>query len=371
MGVVLTSRRWELLYLSQEDVVRAGGTRMRGTIQAVERSFFLHGVGDYVMPPKPVIRWGGPETEETIGRVMSMPAYLGGSRYAEELSRRGLLGPVEACGMKFIPSRPSNPSRFGLPRASALVVILDSETLIPRCVMDGAIVSAMRTGAASAVAARYLARPGSRVLGLVGASVQGRTQLAALRCVLPELSLCKVFDLDAGRRESFAREMSDLVGLEVRAVSSPEEAIRGSDVVVTATTASEPYVDPSWYADGVLHVEISFWDTPVEALRVFDRIFVDDWSQVSHHGVDVSYRAVARGILGEERISGELGEVVVGRKPGRTSDEERIFFNPIGLGIHDLSEAHRVMLEAERLGVGRRLVLFEDPDAWLRRISLD
>jgi hypothetical protein len=93
------------------------------------------------------------------------------------LEKRDLIGPVNTAGIKFIPARPWNPQKYGLPRASALIILVDPETLIPSCVMDGAIVSAMRTGAAAGVAAKYLANPGSKILGLVGASVQGRTQL--------------------------------------------------------------------------------------------------------------------------------------------------------------------------------------------------
>src|SRR4030067_3035185 len=158
------SKKWEFLYLSQEDCIAAGGTDMGGAMRAVERSFFLHGKGDFIQPGKPVIRGGGPETEETTGRIMSMPSWLGGDQYREELEKRDLIGPVNTAGIKFIPARPWNPQKYGLPRASALIIIVDPETLIPSCVMDGAIVSAMRTGAAAGGAGKYLANPDSKIL---------------------------------------------------------------------------------------------------------------------------------------------------------------------------------------------------------------
>jgi len=363
-------KKWEILYLSQEDCVKAGGTDMRGAMKATERSFFLHGMNDFIQPGKPVIRWGGPETEEKTGRIMSMPSFLGGEKYGEELRKRDLLGPVNTAGIKFIPSRPWNPEKYGLPRASALVIIVDPDTLIPQCVMDGAIVSAMRTGAASGVAAKYLARQDSETMGLVGASVQGRTQLAAMKCGVPSLKRCKVFDLRYEAAIDFAKSMSDRMGMEIIPVKTPEDAIKGTDVVSTATIASEPYVEPEWYAEGVFHAEISFWDTPPKALGVFDKIFVDDWYQVKHHGVDVSWRAVRDGVIPEERIKGDLGEVVTGKKPGRESESEKIFFNPIGMGIHDLSEAFRVFCQAKEEGIGKKLALFDDPNSWLSKLRV-
>ncbi len=363
-------KRWEILYLGQEDCVKAGATDMQGAMKATERSFFLHGMNDFIQPGKPVIRWGGPETEETMGRIMSMPSYLGGARYSDELEKRGLLGPVNTSGIKFIPSRPWNPEKYGLPRASALIIIVDPETLIPQCVMDGAIVSAMRTGAASGVAAKFLARQDSETMGLVGASVQGRTQLAAMKCGVPSLKKCKVFDKRYETAVDLATAMTDKVGMEIIPVKTPGDAIKGVDVVSTATIASEPYVDYRWYSEGVFHAEISFWDTPPEALGVFDKIFVDDWYQVKHHGVDVSWRAVRDAVITEERVNGNLGEVITGKKAGRESRMEKIFFNPIGLGIHDLSEAFRVFCNAKEKGIGKKLVLFEKPDDWLSYLKV-
>lgn len=363
-------KKWEILYLSQEDCVAAGGTDMSGTMKAVERSFFLHGMNDFIQPEKPVIRWGGPETEETIGRIMSMPSWLGGEQFKDELVKRGLLGPVNTAGIKFIPARPSNPKKFGFPRASALIIIVDPETLIPSCVMDGAIVSAMRTGGAAGVAAKYLANPGARMLGLVGASVQGHTQIMAMKKAVPSLEKCKVFDINRAAAEIFVRNMANCSQMEVQIVNSAEEAIRNADVVSTATIASHPYVKPEWYKEGVFHAESSFWDTPPEALRMMDMVVTDDWFQVKHHGADVSWRAVRDGIIDESRITGNLGEIIVGKKKGRTDGRQRIFFNPIGLGIHDLSEAFRVFQNATKMGIGKKMVLFEDPEAWLTKIYL-
>jgi N-[(2S)-2-amino-2-carboxyethyl]-L-glutamate dehydrogenase len=356
------SKKVEFLYLQQEDCIKAGGLDMNETMKAVERSFFLHGHNAFIQPGKPVIRWGGPETEETSGRIMSMPSFLGGEQFAAELSERDLLGPVNTAGIKWIPSRPHNPTKYGLPRANAIIIIVDPDTLMPACIMDGTLVSAMRTGGASGVAAKYLARPGAEVMGLVGASVQGMTQTMALKQGVPTLKQCKIFDIRREACEKFVQDIKNYgVDMDFTIVDSAEKAFVGSDVISTATMAREPYVDGHWYKEGALHCEISFWDTPPAALECVDFVVVDDWYQVKHHGVDVSWRAVRDGVIPESKIRGNLGEIILGAKPGRGSDKERIFFNPIGMGIHDLSEAHRVYQNALRLGIGTRLPLWDHP----------
>lgn len=336
----------EFLYLSQDDVIAAGGLKMSETVQAIETSFRLHAAGETILPPKPVLRWGGPETEETTGRIMAMPAYLGGD--------------LRIAGIKWIPSRPSNPARHGLPRANALIILNDPDTLLPLAVMDGTIVSAMRTGAASGVAAKYLALPGSTVLGMVGAGVQMHTQAMAMRAVLPNLTEGRVFDLDPAKAEAFAAEMSAELGLAIRAAGTAEEACRGADVFITATISSFPYVQADWYKPGALHCEVSFWDTPAQVLSTLDRIVCDDYDQVAHHAVDVAFRAVRDGHIRREQVT-DLGDIITGKAPGRQSNRQKILFNPIGLGIHDVCEAYRVYRAAKAQGIGQTLPLWSNP----------
>lgn len=356
------NQRVEFLYLQQEDCIKAGGLDMKGTMKAVERSFFLHGKEDFIQPGKPVIRWGGPETEETSGRIMAMPAFLGGDAHDDELRERNLLGPVNTSGIKWIPSRPHNPSKYNIPRANAVIIIVDPDTLMPACIMDGTVVSAMRTGGASGVAAKYLANPDSKVMGLVGASVQGITQTMALKEGVPSLEMCKVFDINEVTSHTFLEKIKRFkVDMDFQVVGSAEEAFRDSDVISTATMAREPYVNGEWYKSGALHCEISFWDTPPEALTHVDFVVVDDWYHVKHHGVDVSWRAVRDEVVPKSKIRGNLGSIITGDTRGRQNPQEKILFNPIGMGIHDLSEAHRVYQNAIKMGIGRRLLLWESP----------
>jgi ornithine cyclodeaminase len=350
----------EFLYLSQDECVKAGGLDMKGTLKATERSFFLHGKGDFILPPKPVIRWGGEDSEETLGRIMSMPAWLGGIEYKEELEKRGLLGPVNTSGIKYIPSKPWNPSKYNLPRANAIEIIVNSETLMPECIMDGTLVSAMRTGAASGVAAKYLAKPGAKSVGIFGSSIIGKTNLLGIVNAVPGLEVARIYSPNPDHVKALVEDVRDKVDVEVIAGTSVEEVQKNSDIIATGTMARSSYINHEWWKEGVVHIETSFWDTPTEALPYVDQIYCDDYKQVKHHGADVSWRAVRDGIIPESAITGDLGKVVTGELPGRTCDKQKIFFNPIGMGIHDLSEAFRVFTSAKELGLGVRLPLWEN-----------
>src|SRR5919202_6156006 len=207
----------ELTFLSQEDVVRAGGLDMDACLATIERTFVLHHRGETIAPPKAAIHWSDDlDTDEKLGRIMAMPAYVGGE--------------TAMAGLKWIPSVPSNPER-GLPRGIGLIVLSDPDTGLPLTVMDGTVVSAMRTGAVSGVAARHLAREDAAAVVLLGAGVQARTQLLALERTLPALAEIRLFDVRREKADALAAERSDL---PIRVVEDAEAAAGGADVIVPA-----------------------------------------------------------------------------------------------------------------------------------------
>ena len=338
------------LFLSQEDVVAAGGLEIGPTIEAVAEALRLHATGGTVLPHKPTIRWSEDlDSEERDGRIMAMPAYVGGS--------------FDVAGLKWIPSVPTNPSR-GLPRGIGLIVLTSRETGLPLAIMDGTVVSAMRTAAVTGISCRLLARAGARVAALIGAGAQARTQLRALRHELPALEEVRLFDLSSERARAFAAEAA-MAGGDEDAIpfvvsSSAEEACRGADVIVPVTIAPEPYIPPSWLAPGSLFVSISSLDPTVEVVQQADVLVCDDWEHETGHAARPLARALAEGAVTRERVV-ELGELLVGSKPGRTSDDQRVFVAPVGLAIEDVAAAHRVWRSAVQLGIGTRLDLWRSP----------
>jgi ornithine cyclodeaminase/alanine dehydrogenase-like protein (mu-crystallin family) len=342
-GVILSA---DFLFLSQEDVVAAGGLEMGPTIEVVREALRLHAVGDTRLPFKPMIRWGdGLDSEEREGRIMAMPAYVGGA--------------MDVAGLKWIPSVPDNPAR-GLPRGIGLIVLTARETGLPLAVMDGTVVSAMRTGAVTAVACTLLAPPGAAAAALLGAGVQARTQLMALREVLSSLREVRVWDVAEGRAAEFCRREAHQGGPEMIPMGDPEPACRGADVIVPVTMAPVPYVPPDWVGPGTLFVSISSLDPTVELIGRSDVLVCDAWEHESGHASRPFARALAAGAVRREQVL-ELGELVAGRRQGRTSAEQRVFVSPIGLAIEDVAAAHRVYLRARDHGLGTPLALWREP----------
>src|SRR6478672_3799636 len=352
-------------YLSQEDVVAAGGLDMAAIVEVIERAFRVKAEGQVFMPPKVMITWSDePGTEEKHGRIMAMPAYVGGEF---DVGRHGhdaavlLLG----AGLKWIPSVPDNPARRGLPRANALVLLSDRETGLPLAVMDGTVVSAMRTGAVTGVAVRHLAAGDERRACLLGAGVLAHTQLDALRVVMPALERVDVYDPDSERAQRFCSRQADATGLEMRSADTAEAAVRGAQVVVPATMAVEPTFEPDWLDEGVTVVLVSSLDGPVALHAASDLLVVDDWLHESTHDGRYAERLVREGVVpadGSQAV--ELSDVVAGRHPGRTSSQQRIVVSPVGLAMDDITTAKHVLDNAVRLGIGTELRLRSGPPVW-------
>lgn len=332
------------LFLSQEDVIAAGGLDMRATVAAVEEALRLHARGEAILPAKVSINWGTElDTDEREGRIMAMPAYVGGD--------------VDVAGVKWIPSVPDNPQR-GLPRGIGLIVLTDRTTGLPLAVLDGTVVSAMRTGAVTGVAIRALANPDAKLATLLGAGVQARTQLMALDEVL-DLREVRVWDIDPDRARAFCeREANGRFTLAP--VDEPADACRDVPVIVAATMAPEPYIPPSWIADGAVFVSISSLDPTVELLLAADVLVCDSWEHETGHHSRPFARALEQGVVSRERVA-QLGDILVGAAAGRTDRGQRVFVSPVGLGIEDVAAAARVYRHAAEMGIGTALELWREP----------
>jgi N-[(2S)-2-amino-2-carboxyethyl]-L-glutamate dehydrogenase len=333
--------------LSQEDVVAAGGLDMDACLRMIAETLELHHRGETIAPMKAVIHWSDDlDTDEKLGRIMAMPAYVGGQ--------------MRISGLKWIPSVPSNPER-GLPRGIGVVLLSDPDTGLPLVFMDGTIVSAMRTGAVSGIAARELARSAASVLGLLGAGVQARTQLMALERALPALEEIRVYDPCREKAARLAGEQTD--GPTRRVVKRAEEAVRECDVVVPATMAPEPFVPAAWLSPGALAISVSSLDFDVDLVPAADLLVADDVEHETAHAARLFARAEAAGLLDRDAVV-PLGAIVAGAHPGRASDDDLVVVSPIGLGIEDVAWAAHVFRRAEELGLGTEQKLWDEP-IWL------
>ncbi|MBB5175082.1 ornithine cyclodeaminase [Texcoconibacillus texcoconensis] len=338
----------ELLFLSQDDVKKCGGDDMKYIIDIIEEVISLHDKNDYILPSKSTLRWGSIDTETTSGRINSMPGYIGGN--------------FKASGIKWISGNPTNPFKYNLPRAAGVILLNDTETLLPEVIMDGTLISAMRTGAVSGVVAKHLAKKQSKVLGLIGAGVQNRTQLQAILAVCPHIEYVKVTDLDEVRAQIFCDEMSLLSqNVKFEIASNAEEAVRGSDIFITATVTEKPIVQKEWVDEGSLYIHVGSHECEFNVIRQADKIVVDDWEELKHRGVETIPIMYSEGCFDPQDIYAELGAIVNGYKKGRENNRERIYFNSVGMGIEDVAVAKCIYNKAQEKGMGKRLNLWEAP----------
>jgi ornithine cyclodeaminase/alanine dehydrogenase len=321
----------KLLYLSRTDVVSAGLT-MADVVEAVEAAFREKGEGRVEMPPKPGIHPGAGDNF-----IHAMPAYI------------PALG---SAGVKWVSGYPGNQQR-DLPYINGLLILNDPETGLPLSVMDCTWITGVRTGAATAVAARYLARPESSTVGVLGCGVQGRTNLEALQVVLP-VHRVQAYDTAPGAAQRYAEEMSALLGLDVVPVDTPRPAVAGSDVVVTAgPILHTPHatIKGGWLPEGAFASLVdydSYWDRP--ALNEVDKFCTDDEPQLR-------YYQQAGYFQGIPPLYAELGELVSGKKPGRTSPEERTLTANLGIALDDMAVAPLVYRRAVEKRIGTWLDL--------------
>lgn len=321
----------EVLYLSRVEVERLS-IPMKDVIGVVEEAFRERGEGKAEMPPKPQIC---PRKDAFIN---AMPAYL---------------PKMGSAGVKWVSGFPENP-KHGLPYILGLLILNDPETGMPVCVMDCTWITAKRTGAATAVAAKHLARENSKIVGILGCGVQGRSNLEALTVMCRNLEEVKAYDVNEENLQRYVEEMTAKHGLKVVPVDSPKDAVENSDIVVTAGPILEhpqPVIEASWFKDGgfacVLD-EDSYWKP--EAMHFMDKFCTDDRDQLAYYRKLGYFSTIPS-------VYADLGEIVSGKKLGRENPKERIMSMNLGLAIEDMATAILIYEKAKKTGAGIRLPL--------------
>jgi len=235
---------------------------------------------------------------------------------------------------------PGNPDRCGLATIQGVLLLFDGENGRPLAVMDSAEITLLRTAAATAVAARYLARPSSRTATVIGCGEQGRVQLRALHQVLA-LDQAHAWDRDARRADRLADELALDLGIEFKAVADLAEATRASDVIVTCTPSHEALLTPDHVRPGTFIAAVGA-DHPEKQeihprLMAASTVVVDDLEQCATSG-DL-HHALESGDMTRDQVHAELAEVVAGKKPGRTRDAEITIFDSTGIALEDAAAA--------------------------------
>lgn len=320
----------KLLYLSRSDVEKVN-LDMRTIIDLLEKAFMEKGHGNVEMPPKPGIH------TQPDAFIHAMPAYIPS---------------LNSAGIKWVSGYPEN-QKIGLPYISGLLVLNDDMTGLPYAVMDCTWITAFRTGGASALSAKYLARPNSEVATILACGVQGRTNLEALSVMFP-IKRAYAYDINAEVQRKYVEDMSASLNIEIIGVGDPQKAVEGSDLVVTSGPIYKepnPTIKKDWLKPGAFASAVdfdSYWHP--EALKQMDRICTDDLAQFNY------YREIGY-FQNTPDPYADLGEVVCRVKPGRQNDQERTMAMNLGLALDDMAVAPTIYKRAREMGIGTWLSL--------------
>jgi len=301
-------------------------------LNAAQDAFRAYGEGRVNMPPKSYLQLAQGDFRAMYGEIFLPGDHL--------------------CGLKWVNVHPGNPAR-GLLTVMAKILLNDPATGLEFADLDGTHITDYRTGAAGGLAARVLSRPESSRLGVVGAGAQAWTQVAAILKVRA-IKEVVVYNRHREHAEAFGAKVAAAYGVQVRAAASGEDAVRGQDIVVTTTPSNKPVVMGDWVSPGT-HINAIGADAAGKqeldpSILKAAKIVVDDWAQARHSGeINVP---LATGELTPTQIYGSLGEIVAGRKAGRTSPEEITVFDSTGLVIQDLALGLAVFKRAQERGLG-------------------
>ncbi len=318
----------EILYLSKSDI-ESLDIQIE---EVVEEAFREKAQGRVEAPPKPGIH---PQVDSFIH---AMPACIARAR---------------AAGIKWVSGFPENPSK-GLPYISGLLILNDFDTGVPICVMDCTWITAKRTGAATAIAAKHLAGSNPKAFGVLGCGVQGRSNLEAVKSIYRNLEVVKAFDVNRHNLMKYVGEMRAKHELHLMAVDSPKQAIEGCDIVVTSgpiVKNPKPLIEASWIKVGGFACALdfdSYWKP--EAMQSMDKFCTDDRTQLAYYRKQGYFHKIPR-------IYAEIADLVTHKKPGREHRDERIMSMNLGLAIEDISTAVLVYRRAIESNAGALITL--------------
>ena len=327
-----------MLILAGNDLRKA--LPMKETIEAMKQAFASLSDGKAQVPLRTQLKISSQD-----GTSLFMPTYV------ETNQDRAL-------AIKVVSLFPHNPSR-GLAYIQAAVLVLDAETGRPSALLEGSLLTAIRTGATGGAAIDLLARPESHILAVFGAGIQGRTQLEAA-CSVRKIETAFIFDPDPKRSQSLVAEMAGRgpITRDLRVAQNPTETVRTADIICTATTAIKPVfadgdLKAGTHITGIGSYTPSMQEVPEETVERA-LVFVDSHSATLAEAGDLIIPLQA-GRFDVTHISNELGELILGHKAGRASSEQITFFKSVGVAVQDAMAAHLALENAERLQLGRQV----------------
>lgn len=324
-----------ILILSEKDVEAC--ISISEAIEAVEASIKALGEGNAIQPGKIYM-----DIPKYNGFIKPMTAYV---------------DTIDAAATKIFSLYKDNPRKYNLPSVLSIIELHDPKTGAPIAIMAGGYITLLRTAAASAIAAKYLAKSSSKRLGIIGSGLQGQSHLLALN-ELFTIEEVKVSDISKPARERYAKEMGEQTGIKVIPVENPKEAVDETDIIIVATTANEALIMKDWIKPGCFIAKIgSFQELEPEVFISVDKLVVDVWEYIAKRVPEVRM-LIEKSKISRENVYAELSEIVSGQKPGREKDEESILFVALGMAVEDVAVAASVYKKAKEKKLGQEFTLW-------------
>ena len=335
----------EILFLKQEDVIKAGLLDMKQVMATVEKTYQLMGKGEIKNPPK--VRTRIPDDDNWQSFFNSMPCYIGGD--------------VNIGGIKWAAESKKNAVTPGIPYGIDITILSDPETVLPFCILDGTLITAMRTSAVGGVLAKYSAPSNTTTATLVGAGVIGRTMIMAICEAIPGLKKIYLCDLDLPKAQAVAAEYKpQYPGVEIVPTSDSKAAAQQSQLIVTETTAHKPFVTKEWLTPGCAVISMASDEVELEVAKLADVICIDYWKQmITYEGKAVT-KLYNQGLITQDDVC-ELGDLTLGNKKGRTSDDQFVFATSMGIGALDIMVGYQIYQNAVKMGIGTKVKLWDKP----------
>ena len=345
----MSNHKITFTYLSQEDLLAAGCFDIRMAIEVAEKTMLDYEQHRILFPEKVVQIFD----QASQNRINCLPATL--------LNE-------EVCGVKWVSCFPRNPKTHEVQNLSATFLLSEIKTGFPIAVLEGTLASNMRVAAMGAIAAKHLSRKDSEIIGFIGAGEQAKMHLLSMKVVRPSLKECRVAAKTVDEEQQFIRELSPLFpDLNfIGANTHGQAAMESADILVTATSAQAPLLHASWMKPGAFYSHIGGWEDEYKVAQQCDKIVCDDWNTVPHRTQTLS-RMYSEGLISANDIHADLHELVSGHKTGRESEQERIYFNAVGLAYIDVAIGLSMYQRAITAGNGIKLdlqqcMIFEHAD---------
>jgi ornithine cyclodeaminase/alanine dehydrogenase-like protein (mu-crystallin family) len=251
---------------------------------------------------------------------------------------------------------PKNPQKHKLPTVNSTLIMTNPQNGLLMAVMDGDYITGLKTAGATAVSAKYLAKKKSHVATIVGAGVQGRSHALALNEIF-ELDELRIADISPEARERYSKDMSKIMGIEVKNCKTVGEAVSGTDIVALVTTGNEPILKAKMVEDGIFIAKVgSFQEMEPQVLTTVNKVVVDKWEYISTRTKEMS-ELVKSGKFNREKVYAELPDVVAGKRPGRQEDKDSITYISLGFGVDNAALTRFVYDQALAKGLGQKVQL--------------